>query len=61
MTLTSAAVCRVTGVTVEKAADFSGLSEDRRSRQEPFPKKGTDLHSTYIQVYIFTFYTVKYQ
>lgn len=40
--LTSAAsrFCRVTGVTIEEAADLSGLSEDRRSREEPFPKGG---------------------
>lgn len=42
VTLTSAACrfCRVTGVTIEEAADLSGLSKDRRSRQEPFPKGG---------------------
>lgn len=42
MILTSAAsrFCRVTGVTIEEAADLSGLSEDRRSREEPFPKGG---------------------
>lgn len=40
--LTSAAsgFCRVTGVTIEEAADLPGLSEDWRSRQEPFPKGG---------------------
>ena len=40
--LTSAAsrFCWVTGVTIEEAADLSGLSEDWRGRQEPFPKGG---------------------
>lgn len=40
--LTSAAsrFCWVTRVTIEEAADLSGLSEDWRGRQEPFPKGG---------------------
>lgn len=32
---------RVSGVAFEEAADPPGLSEDWRSRQEPFPKRQT--------------------
>jgi len=36
----------VTGITAEEAADLSGLSEEWRSRQEPFPGGGQRGHKS---------------